>query len=329
MKINPVIRTAAQALIVTKHVTLTKKAHAEASSNKKESTIQTQQGILPSQIKNISPATPLEKVQSVAADIPNPLQKPASALIPALGATSFLYPINFALTLKQKNNTPIPDSIRQMTDNFTNPRKAYTGLAPILKMAVLQRTMQYTALEQTKEFLKKHTDFSTTQISLIASAVATLPDTLLMAPAELESMIKQLAVTAQKDIADVLKDVSKSRAYKAIAIRDLVANSVGFTLPQALREEWNMEHDLPNRLGTTFASQALANTVLTPLDSIKTAVFTQPKTSLKDCVVSLWDSNRLWNGYGLRTIRQASMFTMVFVGAEQIYKTLFPKPNAA
>lgn len=270
----------------------------------------------------------LTTIIDVADNIPQPLQKPASALLPALGATTLLYPVNFALTLKQKNETPIVDAVRQMTNNGKNPRQAFTGLSPVLKMAALQRTAQYTILENTKSEFKERTDLSGTLINLFSSWGASLADTLIMGPAEVKSIGAQIAKTTHTKLDTVLKGLSKSRGYQAIAIRDLVANSFGFTLPQVLREEWNMDHDLPNRLATTFFSQALANTILTPIDSIKTALLTQPNVSAKDTIINLWDSNRLWNGYGLRTLRQATMFTLVFVGAEQVHKTLFPPKEA-
>jgi hypothetical protein len=216
------------------------------------------------------------------------------------------------------------ESMKSMTDQGKKPLKAFTGLSPILKMAVFQRTAQYTILENTKDFLGKKTDLSSNMINLFSSWGASFADTALMGPAEVKSMAAQIATTSKQTTAEVLKGFSKSRGYKAIALRDLIANSFGFTLPQALRDEWNMAHDLPNRLATTFGSQAVANVFLTPLDSIKTAVLTNPNLSLKDAAVSLWENNRLWSGYGMRTLRQASMFTLVFVGAEQVHKTIFP-----
>ena len=257
--------------------------------------------------------------------IPAGLQRPVAALPPALLATTALYPINVAITYKQANNTHFWAACQQMTNHGTNKSNAFKGLPHILSRAALQRGTQYWMLETTRSHLGE-TSLPTLVINLFASASASLADTLIMAPAEVKSMAAQMSTISGKSPEAAFKSFCLKRGYLAIGIRDLIANSAGFTAPQLLREAWDIEESsVPNKMGTTFVSQVVANIILTPIDAIKTGVLTNATMSAKDVVTSLWTENRLWNGYVLRTGRQATMFTLVFVGAEYAHDCMFPK----
>ena len=272
-----------------------------------------------------SPSTPLELAQAVGEELPQKLQRPAAALFPALGATGLFYPLNLITTLVQKENLSIFGVIARVTDNGKKPTGLWAGATPILRNAALQRCAQFLVYGEAKAFLEKTNVGHTTTNNLLAGIAASFVDTAIMAPAEIKSIAAQIARASQQAPEAVIKTFSRGRGALAILARDMIANSFGFTLPQELREAWDMKHETPQRLATTFLSLAAANVITTPIDGIKTAVLTQKEVSTFNAVSTLWENNKLWSGYALRTCRQAGVFSLVFVGAEEVYKNLFPK----
>jgi len=267
-------------------------------------------------------------LNSLANDVSEKFQRPVSALLPALGATGLMYPLTLITTLVQKENTGIMEVVRKVTDSGQKPAGLWAGATPILKMSALQRSAQFLVNGESKSWLEKNLSLSSTLNNLFSGMAASFTDTLIMAPAELKSIAAQIGRASNTPPADVTKTFSRSRGYVAIFARDLIANSCGFTIPQELREAWNMKNDVPQRLFTTFASLAMANIITTPIDGIKTAVLTQKDISAGKAIATLWDSNKLWSGYALRTFRQASTFSMVFVGAEYIHHEVFGKKES-
>lgn len=271
------------------------------------------------------PSTPLEIAQSIGTEVPEKLQRPVAALFPALGATGLFYPMNLITTLVQKENMSIPELISRVTSGGRKPLGLWAGVTPILKNAAIQRCAQFFVQGEVKAFLEERNTGHSTTNSFISGIAASFVDTGIMAPAEIKSIAAQIARSSGANPQDVIKTFSRGRGAAAILARDMVANIFGFTLPQELREAWNMKHETPQKLATTFLSLAMANIITTPLDVIKTGVLTQKELSAFEAVKTLWESNKLWSGYALRTVRQAGVFSLVFVGAEQVYNTVFPK----
>jgi hypothetical protein len=294
-------------------------------------------GLKPHEVVSI--ATPTDNKQSksqdmgtliraMARDVPEPFQRPASALFPALFATGLFYPINLIITLVQKYNMSVPEVIKRVTSGGTKPLGLWAGLSPILRNAALQRCAQFYVQGETKTWLDNMNPHMPKLNNLASGVAASLVDTFIMAPAEIKSMAAQIAKSSGEDPKHVIKTFSLGRGATAILARDMIANVFGFTLPQELREAWNMKHEIPQRLGTTFISLAMANVFTTPIDCIKTAVLTQKEMTAFAVVKDLWESNKLWSGYALRTVRQAGVFSLVFVGAESLYKSVFCNKKA-
>lgn len=294
-------------------------------------------GLKPHEVVSIATPTDNKKsksqdmgtlIRAMARDVPEPFQRPASALFPALFATGLFYPINLIITLVQKENMGVPEVIKRVTSGGTKPLGLWAGLSPILRNAALQRCAQFYVHGETNTYLEKINQNLPKLNNLASGVAASLVDTAIMAPAEIKSMAAQIAKSSGEDPKHVIKTFSRGRGATAILARDMIANVFGFTLPQELREAWNMTHETPQKLCTTFISLAMANVFTTPIDSIKTAVLTQKEMTAFAVVKDLWESNKLWSGYALRTVRQAGVFSLVFVGAEYLYKDVFCNPKA-
>jgi hypothetical protein len=293
-------------------------------------------GLPPHEVVSIATPTDNKKstqdmvtlIRAMARDIPEPFQRPASALFPALFATGLFYPINLIITLVQKDNMSVPEVIKRVTSGGTKPLGLWAGLSPILRNAALQRCAQFYVHGETKTYLEKMNPHMTKLNNAASGAAASVTDSFVMIPAEMKSMAAQIAKSSGEDPKHVIKTFSRGRGATAILVRDMIANVFGFTLPQELREAWNMTHEIPQRLGTTFISLAMANVFTTPIDCIKTAVLTQKQVTAFAVVKDLWESNKLWSGYALRTVRQAGVFSLVFVGAESLYTSVFCNPKA-
>ena len=214
-------------------------------------------------------------IRAMARDVPEPFQRPASALFPALFATGLLQPLSLVTTVIQRESLSVPEVIKRVTSGGTKPLGLWAGLSPILRNAALQRCAQFYVHGETKNYLEKINQNLPKLNNLASGVAASLVDTAIMAPAEITSMAAQIAKSSGEDPKHVIKTFSRGRGATAILARDMIANVFGFTLPQELREAWNMTHDTPQKLCTTFISLAMANVFTTPIDSIKTAVLTQ------------------------------------------------------
>lgn len=146
-----------------------------------------------------------------------------------------------------------------------------------------------------------------------------------MGPAEVQSISRQLAAASNGKFSpqDIAKTFNKPRGFIAIATRDFISNAFGFTLPQELRQHWDLGDGTAQKIITTFGSLLTANLITTPIDGIKTAVLTDNNLGFIDAFKKLFSENTLYKGYTLRASRQAGIFSLTFVGAEYVYEKAF------